>query len=243
MKGAFNLMKRKSLCSLLIIAIVFSMSIWTVFADETSDVGDLSHDETTPEVTDTPPWLQVPPDDLGNLQLVDKQEILFTSEKFDFISVTTRNGHVFYILIRHDLPADVANVFFLSKVTERELLNLIFSTEQMEEYDHNNPSGNANRPSLGGGNTSNTPNNDSSDGTQTTSPPQETSTPQTARVMGVPVTNFIILGVLVVIVAIVMLIFALKKKRGSKPMHFDNSYADNEYDDSSYTTDDDDFEK
>jgi hypothetical protein len=50
--------------------------------------------------------------------------------EFTFISVTTKARNVFYILIDHRIPADdengEANVYFLTKVNEYDLLSLLY---------------------------------------------------------------------------------------------------------------------
>jgi hypothetical protein len=61
----------------------------------------------------------------GNAELVEAQNILFESEQFSFISVQTKLGNVFYIFI--DRRIETANVYFLNKVDEYDLLSLIYS--------------------------------------------------------------------------------------------------------------------
>jgi hypothetical protein len=111
-------MKQRILTKILAALLVFSMSISAVSADESptdetpheSNQEDLQ-DESTDDLT-LPPFLQEPTDDMGNAQLVERQDILFSDGIFELISVTTRSGNVFYIFIRHDLPSDTANVCF-----------------------------------------------------------------------------------------------------------------------------------
>lgn len=69
----------------------------------------------------------------GNLTLTD--DVTDTEEEnMQFLTVTSRNGHTYYIVI--DRNRNSQNVYFLNQVDERDLLNLL-SDEERTEYNGN----------------------------------------------------------------------------------------------------------
>ena len=84
-------------------------------------------DETpAPEPTPNPQALTPP----GNLTLVDDFQGIYASDK-QFITVVTRNGHFFYIII--DRAAEHQNVHFLNIVDEYSLLAIVAYEEARRE--------------------------------------------------------------------------------------------------------------
>ena len=81
----------------------------------------------TPEST---PEGQITPD--GNLSLVDDLDYSARGG-LQFMTVTTRNGHVYYIVI--DRTANSQNVYFLNQVDEYDLMNVLSDgdKEQLEK--------------------------------------------------------------------------------------------------------------
>lgn len=71
--------------------------------DETDNTG---HDYYADENYDTD----------GNATLIKHEKIIYDSEEMQFISVTTKDGNVFYILINYSAEGDEDNVFFLNNV-------------------------------------------------------------------------------------------------------------------------------
>lgn len=51
----------------------------------------------------------------GNATLIQSEKILYDSEEMQFISVTTKDGHVFYVLINYSAESGEDNVYFLNK--------------------------------------------------------------------------------------------------------------------------------
>lgn len=76
--------------------------------------------EPPPEATAQPDPLRITPD--GNLTLVDDIQGEQAEDK-QFITVVTKNGNYFYIVI--DRAGDKENVYFLNLVDEADLLALI----------------------------------------------------------------------------------------------------------------------
>lgn len=69
----------------------------------------------------------------GNLTLTDDVSEA-EEENMQFLTVTSRNGHTYYIVI--DRNRNSQNVYFLNQVDERDLLNLL-SEEERTEYNGN----------------------------------------------------------------------------------------------------------
>ena len=85
----------------------------------------------TPAPTPAPtPEGQITPD--GNLSLVDDLDYSARGG-LQFMTVTTRNGHVYYIVI--DRTANSQNVYFLNQVDEYDLMNVLSDgdKEQLEK--------------------------------------------------------------------------------------------------------------
>lgn len=81
---------------------------------------DTPQPEPTPEATTQPDPIRITPD--GNLTLVDDIQGEQAEDK-QFITVVTKNGNYFYIVI--DRAGDKENVYFLNLVDEADLLTLI----------------------------------------------------------------------------------------------------------------------
>lgn len=60
----------------------------------------------------------------GNAELM--QRVIYASSQLQFLSVTTKDGHVFYIIIDYT-DTDGDNVYFLNKVDDFDLYSLLYS--------------------------------------------------------------------------------------------------------------------
>ena len=52
----------------------------------------------------------------GNATLIKSERIVYNSEEMQFIAVTTKDGHVFYVLINYSAENAEDQVFFLNNV-------------------------------------------------------------------------------------------------------------------------------
>lgn len=53
----------------------------------------------------------------GNAALIKEESIIYDSEKMQFIAVTTKDGHVFYVLINYSAESGEDAVYFLNNVS------------------------------------------------------------------------------------------------------------------------------
>lgn len=69
----------------------------------------------------------------GNATLIKSERIIYNSEEMQFIAVTTKDGHVFYVLINYAAEGNEDNVYFLNKVDAFDLYSLLYTGNENEE--------------------------------------------------------------------------------------------------------------
>ncbi|MEE3402697.1 MAG: DUF4366 domain-containing protein [Acutalibacteraceae bacterium] len=67
----------------------------------------------------------------GNASLISDKHVIYSSDQIQFISVATKDGHVFYIVIDYT-DTDGDNVYFLNKVDDFDMFRLLYSGKQDE---------------------------------------------------------------------------------------------------------------
>lgn len=75
----------------------------------------------------------------GNAALIKSEQIIYNSEEMQFIAVTTKDGHVFYVLINYSAENDEDNVYFLNKVDDYDLYALLYAGEEDKENSNITP--------------------------------------------------------------------------------------------------------
>ena len=192
--------KRRLLACLLAVMLCTAVFSTTAYADggnyheyeiplEENAVPPAEETAPTPEPTATPGALT--PE--GNMTLVDDITGTAAGEK-EFITVVTKNGHYFYIVI--DRSSKGSNtVHFLNKVDEADLLSLL-SEEEIEAYQQEKPTP--------------TP--------QPTVAPTQETTPTTShsRQLDETAIRGAVILVLCAVLGILVFFFLLSKKNASK---------------------------
>lgn len=69
----------------------------------------------------------------GNASLIKSEQIIYNTEEMQFIAVTTKDGHVFYVLINYTAENGQENVFFLNKVDDYDLYALLYAGDENQE--------------------------------------------------------------------------------------------------------------
>lgn len=62
----------------------------------------------------------------GNATLIKSEQIIYNTAEMQFIAVTTKDGHVFYVLINYTAESGEDNVYFLNKVDDYDLYALLY---------------------------------------------------------------------------------------------------------------------
>ena len=88
-------------------------------------MSELAEADTTDVVTDYDgdPYY----DTDGNATLIKSEQIIYNTEEMQFIAVTTKDGHVFYVLINYSAENAEDQVFFLNKVDDYDLYALLYA--------------------------------------------------------------------------------------------------------------------
>ena len=174
----------------------------------------------------------------GNATLIKSEQIIYNTEEMQFIAVTTKDGHVFYVLINYTAESGEDNVYFLNKVDDYDLYALLYAGE--EDKDGNpkytpeeamQAAEKANGRVNSGDNSS-----DTAETSETTADGESAENGENAPVKKAPanMSSIYLVGIIALIGFGAGGFFLFKKKKG------DNGVRKPEFDPDDYKSDDDD---
>ena len=106
-----------------------SSAVTTVTADDMEKYHEIMSDLAETGTTEVNPDYEGDPyyDTDGNATLIKSEKIIYNTEEMQFIAVTTKDGHVFYVLINYTAANGEDNVYFLNKVDDYDLYALLYA--------------------------------------------------------------------------------------------------------------------
>lgn len=174
----------------------------------------------------------------GNAALIKSEQIIYNTEEMQFIAVTTKDGHVFYVLINYTAESGEDNVYFLNKVDDYDLYALLYAGE--EDKDGNpkyTPEEAAQAAEKANGRVNSEDNfSDTADTSEATADGEGAEDGEDATVKKAPanMSSIYLVGIIALIGFGAGGFFLFKKKKG------DNGVRKPEFDPDDYKSDDDD---
>lgn len=178
----------------------------------------------------------------GNATLIKSERIVYNSEEMQFIAVTTKDGHVFYVLINYSAENAEDQVFFLNKVDDYDLYALLYAgAEESDDKKKITPEQAAQAAEKANGRVQSGDGADTAD-TEETAEDGEDATDSAAQAKPVPMNKnsmMLVFGAIALIGVGGAGFFLMKKKNGSG--NSKTAMQDEpEYDDDNEITEDED---
>ena len=155
----------------------------------------------------------------GNATLIKSERIVYNSEEMQFIAVTTKDGHVFYVLINYSAENAEDQVFFLNKVDDYDLYALLYAgAEESDDKKKITPEQAAQAAEKANGRVQSGDGADTAD-TAETAVDGEDATDSAAQAKPVPMNKnsmMLVLGAIALIGVGGAGFFIMKKKNGGK---------------------------
>mgnify|MGYP002771654136 FL=1 len=176
----------------------------------------------------------------GNATLIKSEQIIYNTEEMQFIAVTTKDGHVFYVLINYTAESGEDNVYFLNKVDDYDLYALLYAGD--EDKDGNpkyTPEEAAQAAEKANGRVNSDDNSpDTAETSEATADGEGAEDGENAPVKKAPanMSSIYLVGIIALIGFGAGGFFLFKKKKG------DNGVRKPEFDPDDYKSDDDDLE-
>lgn len=224
-----------------------------ISAEDTSSVSDDDSDDmekfrevmgelSEAGTTDVAPDYENDPyyDTDGNATLIKSEKIVYNSEEMQFIAVTTKDGHVFYVLINYSAKNGEDNVYFLNRVDDYDLYALLYAgAEDDEDSSKITPEQAAQAAEQANGRVKHDSGADTADTAETTASGgdaadgDEVTPPAQPANMG---SMYLVLGVFALIGVGAAGFFFMKKKNGGKSV----VQVESDYDDETEIVENDD---
>ncbi len=177
----------------------------------------------------------------GNATLIKSERIVYNSEEMQFIAVTTKDGHVFYVLINYSAENAEDQVFFLNKVDDYDLYALLYAgAEESDDKKKITPEQAAQAAEKANGRVQSGDGADTAD-TAETAEDGEDATDSAAQAKPVPMNKnsmMLVLGAIALIGVGGAGFFLMKKKNGGGSKSA--MQVEPEYDDDNEITEDED---
>ncbi len=177
----------------------------------------------------------------GNATLIKSERIVYNSEEMQFIAVTTKDGHVFYVLINYSAENAEDQVFFLNKVDDYDLYALLYAgAEDDDEKKKITPEQAAQTAEKANGRVQSGDGADTAD-TEETAEDGEDATDSAAQAKPVPMNKnsmMLVFGAIALIGVGGAGFFIMKKKNGGNSKSA--MQVEPEYDDDNEITEDED---
>lgn len=209
----------------------------TAYAEETaaSSAADIvetttANSTTTANETDTPTETttaeKIPDfygdsyyDTDGNASLIKSEKIIYNTEEMQFFAVTTKDGHVFYVLINYSAENGEDQVFFLNKVDDYDLYALLYAGEENNESGGITPEGAAQAAEDVNGRVKPKTDSGSENTAETTESGEDTSEGDEKQAESAPMNKnsiYLVFGAIALIGVGAAGFMLTKKKNGSK---------------------------
>ena len=98
------------------------------FREVMSELAEAETNDVAPDYDGDPYY-----DTDGNATLIKSEQIIYNTEEMQFIAVTTKDGHVFYVLINYTAGNGEDNVYFLNKVDDYDLYALLYAGDEDDD--------------------------------------------------------------------------------------------------------------
>ena len=177
----------------------------------------------------------------GNATLIKSERIVYNSEEMQFIAVTTKDGHVFYVLINYSAENAEDQVFFLNKVDDYDLYALLYAgAEDDNDKKKITPEQAAQAAEKANGRVQSGDGADTAGDTEETAEDGEDATDSAAQAKPVPMNKnsmMLVFGAIALIGVGGAGFFLMKKKNGGNSKTA--MQVEPEYDDDNEITEDD----
>ena len=196
------------------------------FREVMSELAEAETNDVAPDYDGDPYY-----DTDGNATLIKSEQIIYNTEEMQFIAVTTKDGHVFYVLINYSAENAEDQVFFLNKVDDYDLYALLYAgAEDDDEKKKITPEQAAQAAEKANGRVQSGDGADTAD-TEETAEDGEDATDSAAQAKPVPMNKnsmMLVFGAIALIGVGGAGFFLMKKKKGGNKtaVQFEPEYDD-----------------